>query len=475
MTDFFERDDGSLTQGLANLATRYFDTTSEYNRTHQDKKKHIDFQQFNGRPWSEIVKSILGGEGAMQDMFETGTSVLKQTIKTGATVLTDSTEVASGTFLIGALTDLVIDEAVDMFKKKIEIFETYEKGQWIYIDRGKEQSKEKMIAELNAESALFGDYDSVLEADQATRMYSPGFYIEGLPSTSQHVVYAFDTQESLTVTDGKVRAIREKPTLVKFDNDEAMTTIRELYLVKQARVDQQYYPYQIGDEVIHDGKLYVVRLNDENGVIIKNKITDKTLRVDQQSLKPGPRSHWQTQKEGDFRTAVGTFSRGTFAYRRIQPGDKPPNKSRAKGVLCIVSYRSEEKVQVIDCWDASFTTTGVNDIIQPTIECRKQMHNYEPFKRLQRAVIHQEPLYGLELNKTDYEWLCWGYEQKIPFSDINVYSGEDIPKQETMAPLEIADTFKSPQPKPPKELETNNIQPATVGLFGILLALLFLL
>ena len=58
-------------------------------------------------------------------------------------------------------------------------------------------------------------------------------------------------------------------------------------------------------------------------------------------VKPGPRSHWQTQKEGDFRTAVGTFSRGTFAYRRLQPGDNPPNKSRAKGVLCVVSYRSE--------------------------------------------------------------------------------------------------------------------------------------
>ena len=474
MTDFFQRDDGSLQQGLATLATKYFDATSEHNKHSETLLKHIDFQQFNNKPWDTVVQSILKGE-VVGDILESGSEALKTAIKSGATILTESAEAAGGGLIVGALTDLVVDAATDMFKQKPEIFETYERGSWVYINRGHDHNKEKQRNELEAESLMFGDYDTEMQAFESKMMYSPGFYISGLPQSGKHIVYAFDVEQSITVIDNQLRPVRDKETLVKFDQDFGMTTIRELFLLKEAREAQQYYPYQKGDEVWHENKMYVVALNDKNGVLLLDPKTNKHLRVDEQSVTPGPRSHWHSQKPGDFRTVVGTFSRGTYAYRKLQKDDNPPNPDRAKGVLCVVSYFDGNKVQVIDCWSADMKLTNPNDIIQPTISCRSHMNNHPGFQQLKHAVVNQKPLAGLGLNTSDYEWLCWGYEQEIPFPDVKVYS-DQIPIEKTEAPkigaMEIVtDTVGNPKEVPVAQYQS----PATWGIVASILAFLLFL
>jgi len=478
MNNLFNRDDGSLQQGLANLATKYFDATSDYNKTHKDKPKmHIDFQQFSGMDWDETVKKILSGD-VIGQVLQSGSSAVKTALRTGASILASGAELASGGLALGVLTDLVVDQATEMFMKHLNVFETYQKGQWVFVDRGPSRDKKKEDMELYMETSMFEDYDDVLEESQSTRQYSPGFYLEGLPKTGQHLVYVFDTEKSIKVLDNQVRPVRDKDTLVKYDGDYGMTTIRELYLLKDARIAQKYYPYQIGDEVWHDGVLYAVKLNDEDGVIIKDAETDLQLRVDEQSLTPGPRSHWKSQTEGDFRTAVGTFSRGTFAYRQITPEDKVPNPERAKGILCIVSYFDGNRVEVVDCWTATITYADPNEIIQPTISARKQMQNHKGFQELQRAVINQRPLTGLAANKHAYEWLCFSYEQTIPFPDQKIYS-EDIKTQyakkyATSKPISVNDaavksTGATPT-KPPTE-QQGMTWALLIGFIGMLLLL----
>ena len=476
MPDLFNRDDGSLQQGLANLATKYFDATSDYNKTHKDKPQmHIDFQQFKGMDWDRIVEKILSGD-VIGDILQTGNNAVKTALRTGASILTSGAELASGGLALGVLTDLVVDQATEMFTKDKHIFETYQKGQWVYIDRGPSQDKSREDDELYMESAMFNDYDDVLAESEATRIYSPGFYLEGLSKTGQHLVYAFDTEKSIKVLDNQLRPVRNKESLVKFDSDNGMTTIRELFLLKDARVAQEYYPYQIGDEVWHNGILYAVRLNDEDGVIIKDPKTDKLLRVDEQSLTAGPRSHWTSQKEGDFRTAVGTFSRGTFAYRQITSADKVPNPDRAKAILCIVSYFDGNTVEVVDCWTATITYTDPDGIIQPKISARGQMRNHHGFKELQRAVINQRPLTGMAQDKHAYEWLCFAYEQNIKWPDTKIYS-EDVRtkaavKYATSAPISennaAVKSEPTPGPNPP-----NSQSPMTwallLGFIGMLL------
>ena len=171
MTDFFQRDDGSLQQGLATLATKYFDATSEHNKHSETLLKHIDFQQFNNKPWDTVVQSILKGE-VVGDILESGSEAIKTAIKSGATILTESAEAAGGGLIVGALTDLVVDAATDMFKQKTEIFETYERGSWVYINRGHDHNKEKQRNELEAESLMFGDYDTEMQAFESKMMYA---------------------------------------------------------------------------------------------------------------------------------------------------------------------------------------------------------------------------------------------------------------------------------------------------------------
>ena len=146
MNDLFNRDDGSLQQGLANLATKYFDATSDYNKTHKDKPKmHIDFQQFHGMDWDKTVEKILSGD-VIGQVLQSGSDAVKTALRTGASILTSGAELASGGLALGVLTDLVVDQATEMFTKHKNVFETYQKGQWVFVDRGPSRDKKKKIS-----------------------------------------------------------------------------------------------------------------------------------------------------------------------------------------------------------------------------------------------------------------------------------------------------------------------------------------
>ena len=476
--DWFLRDDNSLQQGLSNLATKYFDTTSQYNQVHSDKKPHMDFSKYAKSSWDTIVKDVLHGT-QFKDMAESSTTMLKQAIKTGAG-LAEGTTSAGISLVVGQLTDFVVDKAADMFKTHMNVFESFEKGMWIFVNRGKTSSLEKKREELYMEASLFGDYDSVMQEDESSNMYSPGFYIAGIPSQGKHIVYVYDTEESITVSDKLVRPVNDSETKAKWDQDSGMTTIRELWFLREAKKDEQYHPFQVGDEVFHDNKLYAVKMNSESGVIIKDSKTNKLLTVDEQSLTAGPRSHWKSEKPGDFRSAVGTFSRGTFAYRPINHGiDHIPNASRAKAVLCIVSYFNGTLVEVVDVWTACFSYVRPEEIVQPTLIARRSMkESNSGYKRLQHAVIHQTSLTGLSMNKEEFETTVFAYDQEIPFPDVEVLYTDKTNHVVKVSPPVIV---TEPTTQQPTELTTDGepqgdiIHQQTSGFWWILGAVFSLL
>ena len=103
------------------------------------------------------------------------------------------------------------------------------------------------------------------------------------------------------------------------------------------------------------------------------------------------------------------------------------------------------------------------------------MNNHPGFQQLKHAVVNQKPLAGLGLNTSDYEWLCWGYEQEIPFPDVKVYS-DQIPIEKTEAPkmgaMEIVtDTVGNPKEVPVAQHQS----PATWGIVASILAFLLFL
>ena len=55
-------DDNSPVDGIKNLATMYFDTTSQWNKNHKQQKEHVSFQTVKGDDWQTAVKELLGGE-----------------------------------------------------------------------------------------------------------------------------------------------------------------------------------------------------------------------------------------------------------------------------------------------------------------------------------------------------------------------------------------------------------------------------
>jgi len=123
----------------------------------------------------------------------------------------------------------------------------------------------------------------------------------------------------------------------------------------------------------------------------------------------------------------------------------------------VVNFFDGNKVEVVDAWTARISYTGPNDIIQPTVEARQHMNNHHGFKELKSAVVNQRSVAELAQNKHSYEWLCWGYEQVIPFPDVAVYSEDprtkDAIKYATQAPNaeNIIEPDEEALPKPPAQ------------------------
>ena len=162
-------DDTSLFSGIKNLALSYFDTTSIANKHGIDLKKD----------WASSVADILG--------TEKGKEYMKKAIK--GTIAVAEGEASMGAAFAGYLTDFIVDRATEAFgHKHAPIQEQFEEGTWVYIDRGQKVNKLHMREEMASESSMFFDSDETLTKDLRTKMFSPGFYISHVASSTWSTV-----------------------------------------------------------------------------------------------------------------------------------------------------------------------------------------------------------------------------------------------------------------------------------------------
>ena len=204
-------DDTTLYSGIKNLALSYFDTTSAYNKiaessVYKTAKKHFDFQTVKGLDWQQAVGKIMGDK-AVKDFGEEGKKMVKTAMKIGVGELAG--EVTLGQTVISTLADLIIDSATDAFSRDKPVQEQFEEGTWIYIDRGKKQTKQHHNQEMVGETSMFFDSDDVLVTNTAREYYSPGFYINHVHGTNNHLVYSFDIEGPIAVNFHDVRGQKE--------------------------------------------------------------------------------------------------------------------------------------------------------------------------------------------------------------------------------------------------------------------------
>ena len=164
-------DETSLYDGLKNLSTSYYDTVAQFNQAGK-KKGHFSFQTLRDLDWKTAVTKLIGSERIGQ-VTEGGKTVLKK----GANVIVSglltaaNPEVSAVQYAVGELTQLVIDKAVDRFTQE-DVWEQYEQGKWIYIDRGREHNKLRSAIEMAAETSMFQDSDEILQQDEARQLFS---------------------------------------------------------------------------------------------------------------------------------------------------------------------------------------------------------------------------------------------------------------------------------------------------------------
>ena len=319
---------------------------------------------------------------------------------------------------------------------------------------------------MAAETSMFQDSDEVLQQDQARRMFSPGFYVSHVSGTDEHIVYVYDTENSITVDRRKIRAADPADEL-RFDTDSGMTKIRELFFHRQQLDNIQYTKFQVGDEVRYKSVDYVVTEIDQETAHLKDRF-NKTLAVDPQACTAGPRDHWTAQEPSQFRTVAFTFGVGDFAYRPVGPEDYPPVKDRARGVLCCIHYYNGTAVEVFDCWTGKQTVTMPNELVKPPLTVRQFITNqdFHTFKfRVLKSLSPEHIRLGL---RSQYEEVCWGYNMTLPFVDTRVISA-NVTQTQVPMPLtagEIKVTMQ--QTNDPPEPTTNNI-PTNVWTAGALI------
>ena len=153
------QEDRDLWSGIKNIASSYFDTTSQHNK-HGEAKEHFSFQTVRGEAWQDAVTDILKDNPITKKIG--GTDGLKKGLK-GAINLAGGEATLTST-LVEELINFVVDKAVDSFTQPT----------WIYIDRGKHVTKLHERQELAAEFSMFQDSDDVLTQDVATRKFVPG-------------------------------------------------------------------------------------------------------------------------------------------------------------------------------------------------------------------------------------------------------------------------------------------------------------
>ena len=463
-------DDTTFASNMANLATTYFDTTSEFNHTHKQQKEHFSFQTVRGLDWKQSVAKILKTEKFQALAGEEG--ILRKALKEGIGmgILGEAT---AGAAIAGALTDFVVDAALSAFEQP-PIQEQYQEGTWILIFRGHDHDKQRLDVEMRAETAMFGDFDDVMQKNQDVKLFAPGFYVNMLKDTTQHVVYSFDINEPIIVDYRSIRPVTDPSKRLEFDRDTGMTEVRALYFLRE-RADNIPYAYcQVGDEVIYNGQPYVVVKAEAESLLIKNPDTNDMSRVDPQAVTKGMRSHWRQTEPNQFRTTTFTLSRGEFVYRPLL-GDEYPPTTRANGVLsCIRLFDGKSTCEVIDAWTGNSQVIDANRLVKPPLNVR-QVFREGYFHHLRKDVLAGNDCFKSKMaHHTQFEDVCWGYDMQLLFPEASViYSGtpgatqgEGMTTRPQMEYPEVANP-KAPEINP-KDSEVNPVYWFGAGTFFIL-------
>jgi hypothetical protein len=407
-------DDTSLYNGIKNLALSYFDTTSAFNKVaesslYKTAKKHFDFQTVKGLDWQEAVGKIMG-EDNIKEFGESGKNMVKTALKMGVGEMAG--EFSLGQTVISTLADMIIDSATEAFSSEKPVQEQFLEGTWIYIDRGKKQTKQHKREEMWAESSMFGDSDDVLTSDSAREFYSPGFYINHVHGTNNHLVYSFDVEQPLAVNFQDVREATAEDKK-RYDRDERLTLIREMFFLRDERDNLKTTKFQIGDEALFGKDSYTVIAIDQETATLKDP-DNNVINVDPQACTKGELTHWTSQAPGMFRTAEFTFAPGDFAYREIQSDDVTPTK-RAAGILTCIRALVETYVCCVDVWTGKEVKIDPQRLLKPPLPVKRYLDT-NSFHTFRREVLHgyDQSIPGV-LHQEKHEEVCYAYDQLLAF------------------------------------------------------------
>ncbi len=302
----------------------------------------------------------------------------------------------------------IIDSATDAFSQDKPVQEQFEEGTWIYIDRGKKQTKQHHDQEMVGETSMFFDSDDVLVTNTAREYYSPGFYINHVHGTNNHLVYSFDIEGPIAVNYHDVREATAADKK-KFDQNEDLTLIRELFFLRDERDNLQTTKFQVGDEVIFGKDAYSVLAIDQETATLKD-VNNNVVNVDPQACTAGERTHWTSQAPGMFRTAEFTFAPGDFAYREIELDDIVPTK-RAAGLLTCIRRLSDATVEAVDVWIGKLVTLDPQRLLKPPLPVKRYLDT-SSFHTFRREVLngYDQSTPGV-IHQAKYEEVCYGYDQ----------------------------------------------------------------
>jgi hypothetical protein len=331
-----------------------------------------------------------------------------------------------GAAFAGYLTDFIIDKATEAFgHKHAPIQEKFEEGTWVYIDRGKQVNKLNMREEMAGEIGMFGDYDEVLTRDLATRMFSPGFYISHVASTNDSLVYCFDVEDAEIIDYQKIRPA-DLEDRYEFDQNKAMTLIREMYFMRGNQDNIKYSKFQIGDEVMFDGRAYscskatadTITLQDTKGNLID---------VDPQACTKGETDHWTPMEPGMFRTAEFTFSIGDYAYREVGVGDETAGP-KTTGILTCIKSINGDTASCVDAWKGGVPiAVDANRLVKPPMAVRRLIDGRDhTFKHFKGSVLKGYQTAGVSHTKTNTA-LCYGFDQTLEFPTKQFIKGLQAP------------------------------------------------
>ena len=404
-------DDTSLFSGIKNLALSYFDTTSIANKHGIDLKKHFDFQTVKGEDWASSVADILGTV-KIGDFGEKGKEYMKKAIK--GTVAVAQGEASMGAAFAGYLTDFIVDRATEAFgHKHAPIQEQFEEGTWVYIDRGQKVNKLHMREEMASESSMFFDSDETLTKDLRTKMFSPGFYISHVASSNESLVYCYDVENPEIVSYTKIREA-DLEDRFDFDRNKGMTLIREMYFLRENRDNLKYSKFQVGDEVLFDGRAFscykataeTITLQDTNGNLID---------ADPQACTKGETDHWTPIAPGMFRTAEFTFSIGDFAYREITIGDQSAGP-QSTGILTCIKSLNGDTATCVDAWGGGDAiAVDANRLVKPPMVIRRLIDGRDDsFHTFKRSVLKGYATNGV-VRSTTNTGICYGFDQTLEF------------------------------------------------------------